>query len=73
MNNVVTATVEKVKSLPVLGKVGIMGGALAGINMGKGFADIDIKLLGIGGHRNWFSHSAATSALLYGATRWYSI
>jgi len=52
-------------------KIVAAGSALAGINAGKGFADLDITLFGIGGHRNWFFHSAATSALLYGAAKWY--
>ena len=72
MKRIVSETIENTKNLPALGKAAAAGGVLAGLNIGKGFADIDIALLGIGGHRNWFFHSAATSAMLYGATKWYS-
>lgn len=61
--------VEKAKKLDPLAKGAALGGVLAGLNLGKGFPDLDIRFMGIGAHRNWFFHSAATSALLYGGSK----
>ena len=62
---------EDAKKIPVLAKAAAFGGGMVGMSLGKGFPDIDINLMGIGAHRNWFTHSAATSAILYMATKWY--
>jgi hypothetical protein len=42
-----------------------VGTAGLGYLRGSGFPDLDITLLGIGGHRNWFFHSSLTTVGLY--------
>jgi hypothetical protein len=64
-------TVEDIRRMPVLAKAVAVGSGIKGINMGKGFPDIDIKLFGIGGHRHWTTHSALTSFALYKTVKWY--
>ena len=64
-------TATDIRKMPILAKAAAVACGVKGIELGKGFPDIDIKLFGIGGHRNWFTHSAFTSFLLYKAVKAY--
>jgi hypothetical protein len=53
------------KPASVVRRALVIGGSLAAAVLFFGFPDLDIRLLGIGAHRNFLFHSALITALLF--------